>query len=88
MSQQYDNRLSGVLFKNERKEKDSQPSMTGKLTDENGKEWRLAAWTKEGRKGKFLSLKLSEPQSQQQSEPAPQQQEAPGPDPWDEEIPY
>lgn len=66
--QQRDN--SGVLFKNDRREKDSQPHATGSATID-GVEYFVSAWTKEGAKGKFQSLafkpKEAKPASQQQS---------------------
>ena len=52
----------GVLFKNE-KTKDSQPDYTGNIQID-GEECRLAAWLKDGRKGKFMSLKLTLPERQ------------------------
>lgn len=55
MSQQYDNNLRGVLFKNDRKEKDSHPDYKGSC-EINGEEMWLSAWIKEGQKGKFISL--------------------------------
>lgn len=51
--------MSGVLFKNNRKEEDRHPDYTGDVTVE-GKTWRLAAWIKEGKAGKFMSLRVSE----------------------------
>ena len=63
---------SGVLFRNDRKEKDSQPDYTGKI-NVDGRELRLAAWLKAGKKGKFMSLKVSEdreqPRGRQESAP-------------------
>jgi len=53
--------LTGSLFKNEKKN-DKQPDYTGTFKDADGKEYRLAAWVKEGAKGKFFSLLASEPQ--------------------------
>lgn len=50
---------TGVLFKNERKEKESHPDRTGTITV-GGKQYRLAAWIKDGKKGKFLSLSISD----------------------------
>ena len=50
---------SGSLFKAEKKT-DKAPDYTGTWKDENGKEWRFAAWVKEGAKGKFFSVSASE----------------------------
>ena len=59
---QYDNTNSGALFKNNRKEKDTQPDMTGVL-DVEGTDYRVSAWSNESKKGEsYLSLKISEKQ--------------------------
>lgn len=60
---EYDNELSGVLFKNDKEGNEKRPDYTGKIQVE-GIEYRLAAWIKEGRTSgqKFLSLKASLPQ--------------------------
>jgi len=63
---EYDNNNSGVLFKNDKKGNERSPDYTGKVNVE-GKEMRLAAWIKEGKAGKFMSLKLSYPQDKPQS---------------------
>jgi hypothetical protein len=67
----YENK--GVLFKNDRKEKETQPDYTGKITL-GGKEKRLAAWLKDGQRGKFMSLQVSDFQEQAQSAPQAQAQ--------------
>jgi len=80
----YENK--GVLFKNDRKEKDTQPDYTGKITL-GGKEKRLAAWLKDGQRGKFMSLQVSDFQEQAQSAP----QAAPQPvlnDDFSDDIPF
>jgi len=46
---------SGVLFKNDRKEKDNHPDYTGNgMID--GREYWISAWVKDGQKGKFFSF--------------------------------
>ena len=67
----YENK--GVLFKNDRKEKETQPDYTGKITL-GGREKRLAAWLKDGQRGKFMSLQVSDFQEQAQSAPQAQPQ--------------
>jgi hypothetical protein len=56
---EYDNTNSGVLFKNE-SENEKAPAYKGKI-NVDGKEYELAAWIREGKKGKFMSLKVQEP---------------------------
>lgn len=78
---QYDNNMRGVLFKNDRKEKDSHPDYKGSC-EVNGVEMWLSAWIKEGAKGKFMSLSFQPKEDQEQNKgprvtnnmPAPRQQ--------------
>lgn len=53
----YDNSLSGVLFKNDKKVKPNQPDYTGNWEDKDGNAHWLSGWIKEGKSGvKFISL--------------------------------
>ena len=71
---------TGVLFLNDNKESENHPDMTGNLIDSNGKKWRLAAWSNTSMKGaKYLSIKISEFQTQPASQPAPQKADADDP---------
>jgi len=63
---QYDNTNSFVLFRNDKQGNENRPDYTGKITLEDGKELRLAAWIKEGQKGKFMAGKVSEFQQRQE----------------------
>lgn len=46
---------SGTLFRNEKREKDSQPNARGTALID-GVEYEVSAWTKHGQKGAFQSL--------------------------------
>ena len=54
----------GALFRNEHRTTDSHPNATGYILAHRdiraGEEVRPAAWTKEGAKGKFQSMKMSD----------------------------
>ena len=56
MAQHKDN--SGTLYRNRKKESDKQPDVRGSATID-GKEYWLSGWTKQGDKGKFVSLAFS-----------------------------
>lgn len=56
---------TGVLFKNDRKERDSQPDYTGRITID-GTEYRLSAWINEAQQTgrKYLRLRATPIDSQ------------------------
>lgn len=54
----YDNNMRGVLFKNDRKESDNHPDYKGQA-EIDGEEFWIAAWIKEGKKGKFMSISFT-----------------------------
>lgn len=60
---------SGSLFRNENKREDKHPDYTGSIMI-GDTEKRISAWLKEGKKGKFLSLQISDIQPRQSSTPS------------------
>jgi hypothetical protein len=80
--------MSGTLFKNDRREKDSHPHATGTaLVD--GVEYWVSAWTKGGSKGKFQSLSFKRKEPRQQHESKPRYAEPANRQPeLDDEIPF
>jgi len=58
------------LFKNDKKGNEKAPDYTGTGMDMDGQMIRVAAWLRDGQRGKFLSCKL-EPAREQQDTPQP-----------------
>jgi hypothetical protein len=89
MTQQYDNNLTGVLFKNDKGDNDKRPDYKGSAEIEGVHYW-VSSWIRDGAKGKFMSMKYEKKEQQQNAaKPAPQKQ-APAPDfdSFDEDIPF
>ena len=61
---------SGVLFANDKREKESHPNYKGNIRVD-GKDYWISGWIKEGKNGKFMGLAVSpkEEQTQPQSKP-------------------
>ena len=69
---EYDDTNRGVLFKNDRKESDRHPDYRGSIKV-GGQEFWLSAWIKEGQRGKFMSLSVTQKDSKQEARPEPPQ---------------
>lgn len=88
----YDNTNSGLLARNERKEKDTQPDFTGSINVE-GVEYWLSGWTKEGKPGsklegkRYFSLSVRRKDSQVPAA-APKPAGGSGFEDMDDDIPF
>lgn len=55
----YDNKLSGALFKNDKGDNPNRPDYKGSYTDGEGNEFWVSAWVKTSKEGKpFMSLSM------------------------------
>jgi len=88
---QYDDNLKGALFKNEKRDKETQPNYRGSC-EINGEEFWISAWIKEISKGQragemFMSLSF---QAKDESKPRAKPRPAPVDhgDDLDDKIPF
>jgi hypothetical protein len=87
---QYDNTNRGALFKNDRKENDSHPDLSGQINID-GKEYWLSGWTKRNDDRSFKVLSLSVKPKEQRSQGGTQQRSQnspPADDFQDDDIPF
>jgi hypothetical protein len=71
---------SGVLFKNDKREKESHPHYKGNIRVGNQEYW-LSAWIKEGKTGKFMGLAVSPKDEDYKAKSYPKQES-------DDSIPF
>ena len=84
---EYDNTNRGVMFKNDRKEKETHPDLKGSINID-GKEFWLSGWSRVTGKGdKMLSLSVTPKESQGKAMPAQAKQTAPAPE-IDDDMPF
>ena len=65
----YDNRNTGILSRNERREKDTHPEYTGKINIDGVDYW-LSGWVKERKDGSGRFFSLSVKPVEQRARPA------------------
>ena len=83
---EYDNKLSGALFKNDKGDNPKRPDYKGNYTDAQGNEFWVSAWVKKSQKGDtFLSLSMQPKEAKQAH--TPKQEYAPSPDSQDD-LPF
>lgn len=91
MTKQYDNTNKGVLFINDRKEKDSHPDRKGTI-NVDGKEYWLSGWDKETARGDTISLSVQPKEAkgggQQQRNNNNNQRSAPPPADDFDDLPF
>jgi len=51
---------TGTIFKNDNKEKETQPDYRGSI-NVDGKDFDISLWVKDGKNGKFFSASIKEP---------------------------
>jgi hypothetical protein len=82
----------GSLFPNQKREKDTHPNMTGKLVVPDGvqpgDELRVAAWTKESERGKWLSLSAEKAQPREGQDVSSSDNSAQSNDDFEDSIPF
>jgi len=88
MAKQYDNRNSGMLYKNDRKETEKQPDYKGSFIDKDNVEYWLSGWIKDGKKGKFISFVVEPKDKSQKPQSSKQEYQSNAPDYEENDVPF
>ena len=76
---------SGVLFSNDKREKESHPNYKGNIMVD-GKSYWISGWVKEGQNGKFMGLAVSP--KEEQAAPTAKVRPKAGFDDLESDIPF
>jgi len=76
---------SGVLFSNDKREKESHPNYKGNIMVD-GKSYWISGWIKEGKNGKFMGLAVSP--KEEQAAPTAKDKPKAGFDDLESDIPF
>lgn len=80
----------GALFRETNKKSENGPDYRGTFADPNGVEYEIAGWLKDGKKGKYLSLKIQPPREQRETVSRPDPRDGDGfvTEPLEDDIPF
>jgi len=76
---------SGALFRNDKGDNQRRPDYRGDCKID-GKTWRISAWMKDGKKGRFMSLSFEPPRDPAAGNPPERQDERA--DAGEESLPF
>ena len=85
---EYDNTNRGALFKNDRKEKETQPDYKGSL-NVGGVDYWVSSWLSMSKAGaKYMSLAVTPKEQQAASKPETLAEKQPSKGEFDDDIPF
>jgi hypothetical protein len=70
----------GMIFKNTKKEKESQPEYRGEIKTPSGELLEISLWVKEGKNGKFFSASIKPPYKKDEQLPPAETNKIPNDD--------
>ena len=83
----FDNKLTGALFKNDKGDNEKRPDYKGSFTDGSGNEFWVSSWLKESKDGKkYLSLAMQPKEEKKEQAHTPKKEYAPSDD--SDDLPF